>query len=84
MVPLSTAVAGAASVELTLAVLENDPVAFGVTDTEMAGKVAPAAIGTVPVYEQDTNCPVTVQVQLVPEAAVGVSFEGKVSLTTTV
>jgi hypothetical protein len=49
MVPVSVVVAGAASAELTLAVLEKGPVAVGVTGTEIAGKAVPAVSGSEPV-----------------------------------
>jgi hypothetical protein len=57
IVPVSAVVAGAASAELTLAVLEKGPAAVGVTGTEIAGSAVPAASGTVkdPVYVHETS-----------------------------
>jgi hypothetical protein len=49
IVPLSRVVAGAASAELTLALLENAPLVVGVTGTDIAGNAAPAERGSVPV-----------------------------------
>jgi hypothetical protein len=54
--PLSTAVAGAASKELTFAVFVNGPVVDGVVAVmEMGGNDVLGAMGVDPVYEQDTN-----------------------------
>jgi hypothetical protein len=57
IVPLSRVVAGAASAELTLALLEKEPDVVGVTGTDIAGSAVPAARGTVndPVYVHDTS-----------------------------
>ena len=84
MFPESVAEAGAPSVELTVAVLANGPgVAEAVTSMVIAAKDAPGA--TLPAGSvQDTFWPATAQVQPVPDAEVGVSPVGNVSVTVTV
>jgi hypothetical protein len=82
--PLSVAVAGAASLDVAVAVSLKAPgVEEVVSVTEIGGSAVPAVSAVPVVYVHEMLGLVTVQVYPVPEAAVGTSDAGKVSVTTT-
>jgi hypothetical protein len=83
MFPVSVADAGLASIEVAVAELLNVPgVADTFTLTVIEGRVVPGVrVDALRVHE--TACPLIEQVQPVPVARVGVSEEGKVSVTVT-